>query len=160
MNADVEFQIREEDIRSEASQYLIRRLSDELTTLYDTPLDVVERYLREARTCENGVFLIACAGDAPIACGMIRPFAEDAQIAEVKRVYVEPQWRGRGVARRLMLALEAEAKSRGYNATALETGLLQPAAIRLYEAIGYTRRPCFGQYKDDPLSACYEKRLA
>lgn len=154
-----EVAIRTIDVLSEPAQFLIRRLSDELAEMYDTSPEDAERYIREIKPVEHGVFAAAFAGDSPIGCGMIRPYQEDDEIAEVKRVYVESAWRNRGVARKIMLALEAEARSLSFRKTLLETGVIQTAAIRLYESLGYRRRPCYGRYADDPLSVCFEKTL-
>ncbi|HEV8184586.1 MAG TPA: GNAT family N-acetyltransferase, partial [Chthoniobacterales bacterium] len=79
---------------------------------------------------------------------------------EVKRVYVAPHARRTGVARAIMNVLEQLARETGFTGIWLETGLRQPAAIRLYESLGYTRIAGFGDYKDDPLSVCYGKQLS
>ena len=81
--------------------------------------------------------------------------------AEVKRVYVDPGARGLGLARAIMARLEAEALASGRNVARLETGIHQPEALGLYEALGYSRRHSFGDYPlDDPNSVFLEKRLA
>ena len=106
----------------------------------------------------RAVFVLARDGDEPVGCGAIRPFTES--VAEVKRLYVVPHRRGEQIARLIMAALEQLARANGFSETWLETGLRQPAAIRLYENLGYTRIAGFGDYKDDPLSVCYAKRLS
>ncbi len=75
-------------------------------------------------------------------------------------MYVQPAARRLGIARRLMEALEEIAREKGFREIWLETGLGQPAAIRLYENLGYTRIASFGDYAHDPVSVCYGKRLA
>ena len=60
---------------------------------------------------------------------------------------------------RLVRKLEEAARGLGFAMIRLETGTLQPEAIRLYETSGYARIPRFGEYSDDPLSVCFEKRL-
>ena len=95
-------------------------------------------------------------GDA-VACAAIRPLSRD--IAEIKRMYVRPHARRAGVARAIMHELDQLARTAGFTELWLETGLRQPAAIRLYESLGYTRIAAYGDYKDDPLSVCYGKRL-
>jgi ribosomal protein S18 acetylase RimI-like enzyme len=82
-----------------------------------------------------------------------------AGVGEVKRMYVAPAFRGRGIARALLRALEAAAGRLGVAVLRLETGTRQPEAIGLYEAAGYARIPAFGEYVGDPLSVCFEKRL-
>lgn len=79
--------------------------------------------------------------------------------AELKRMYVRPANRSRGVARRLLAFLEAEAQGRGVRVVRLETGVSQPEALRFYERAGYARRGPFGEYTDDPLSVFMEKPL-
>ena len=105
----------------------------------------------------RAVFMMARDGSEAVGCGAIRPFTET--VAEVKRIYVVPQRRGQQIARQIMLTLEQFARENGFSETWLETGLRQPAAIRLYENLGYTRIAGFGDYKDDPLSICFGKRL-
>ena len=80
--------------------------------------------------------------------------------AEMKRVFVAPAARGKGVARLLMEALEREAAKLGVTLMQLETGIRQPEAIALYRKFGYAERGPFGSYQPDPLSLFMEKRLA
>ena len=83
----------------------------------------------------------------------------EAGEAEMKRVFVAPAARGKGVARALMEALEREAAKRGVTLMQLETGIKQPEAIALYRKLGYAERGPFGAYQPDPLSLFMEKRL-
>ncbi len=78
---------------------------------------------------------------------------------EVKRMFVRPDHRGRGVASSLLSALEAAAGQRGETRVILQTGDRQPEAISLYERSGYRRVPIFPPYEVVPLSLCFEKRL-
>jgi putative acetyltransferase len=80
--------------------------------------------------------------------------------AEMKRVFVAPAARGKGVARAIMEVLEREAAKLGVTLMQLETGIKQPEAIALYRRLGYAERGPFGAYKPDPLSLFMEKRLA
>lgn len=80
--------------------------------------------------------------------------------AEVKRMYVVPAAQRRGLARRVLAHLEADAAASGAEAMILETGLAQPEAIALYESAGYVRIPSFGHYKDSPSNRCFAKPLA
>ena len=79
--------------------------------------------------------------------------------AEVKRMYVAPSVRGRGLARVMLAHLERTAAAAGAEVMILETGTAQPEAMALYESSGYTRIPSFGYYKDEPLNRCYGKVL-
>lgn len=103
-------------------------------------------------------FLVALIDDVAVGCGAVQPV--DACSAEIKRMYVRPQDRGQGVARRLLAALEREAAAAGWTTLLLETGTRQPEAIRLYESAGYRQIPAYGHYVGDPYSVCMAKRLA
>ncbi|MFG3285089.1 GNAT family N-acetyltransferase [Streptomyces sp. NPDC048111] len=79
--------------------------------------------------------------------------------AEIKRMYVVPEARGRGLARRILAALEADARAAGRTRMVLETGIKQPEAITLYASTGY--EPCekFGHYRTYETSRCFAKPL-
>lgn len=101
-------------------------------------------------------FLGAFEGDTLLGCGA---FKRLDGYAEVKRVFVPEAGRGRGVARQLMDALEAQMRAEGFALARLETGIHQPAALALYRARGYVERGPFGDYQPDPLSLFLEKAL-
>ena len=107
-------------------------------------------------------FFIARIGGAAVGCGAVAFFDG---FAEVKRMYVRPAGRGSGVAQALLAHLEGVARAAGAPWLRLETGVRQPAAVRLYEAAGF--RPCsaFGPYTamapaEVKLSLYYEKDLS
>src|SRR4051812_34422333 len=107
----------------------------------------------------EGVFLVIRDDDGrALACGGIARF-DDAR-GEVKRMYVVPEARGRGLGRRLLEELERHARSLGYTSVVLETGDRQPEALGLYASSGYERIPCYPPYDARELSLCFEKRLA
>lgn len=103
------------------------------------------------------LFLIAYVAGQPAGCGALRALEPGA--AEIKRMYVVPEWRGRGVSVAVLSALEQAAVARGWRTLRLETGPEQAAAIRLYERAGYVTIPGFGAYADAPLSLCYQREL-
>ena len=105
----------------------------------------------------RGTFLVARDGGRAVGCGAIRVL--DPMSAEVKRMYVEPEVRGKGVGKAVMMALEAAARRLGARRLVLETGVHQGAAIALYERAGFTRIDCWGEYTSSPSSICYEKNL-
>ena len=105
----------------------------------------------------NGAFLVAYLGGAAVGGGGVR--RHEGDVGEIKRLWVDPAARGRGVARALVAQLEEEARWLGYRAVVLETGLRQPEAIRLYESLGYGRRPPYGRYGSSPLSVCLGRDL-
>jgi len=104
----------------------------------------------------RGTFLVGFDDDgAPVCCGGIKGLDRDA--AEVKRMYVVPAARGRGVAKALLAALEDAARALGYTIARLDTGPRQPHAQRMYEAAGY--RP-IGNFNANPVASFWgEKRL-
>jgi GNAT superfamily N-acetyltransferase len=81
-------------------------------------------------------------------------------VAELKRMYVRPAYRGRGIARQLIVALEEEILAADRPVIRLETGTYLPAAISLYRTSGYRPIPVYGEYAGNPLSICFEKHLA
>jgi len=87
----------------------------------------------------------------------LRPI--DETVAEVRRMFVTTDLRRRGLARAMLRELEARAATLGYTLLRLETGTRQLSAIALYEKLGFTRIPPFGEYVDDPLSVCFEKQV-
>jgi len=83
----------------------------------------------------------------------------DGPYGEIKRVFVQPHFRGRGISKLLMGELESHLRAQGIELARLETGVHQPEALKLYETLGYDRRAPFGSYAEDPLSVFMEKRL-
>ena len=98
------------------------------------------------------------ANGAALGVAALRPF--DDRTLEIKRMYVRPAARRRGIAVALLAALEDEARRLGAARIVLETGTAQPEAIALYERRGYTPIPRYPPYEDDPRSRCYERLLS
>jgi GNAT superfamily N-acetyltransferase len=92
-----------------------------------------------------------------VACGGVQSLDRDT--GEIKRMYVRPAYRGRGIARDLLAALEELAFQLGHRTVCLETGTYLPAAIGLYTSCGYAPIPVYGEYVDNPYSVCFAKRL-
>ncbi len=101
--------------------------------------------------------LLATVQGRAVGCGCFKAFAPDT--AELKRIFVLPHYRGRGIARQLVRGLEEWAGEQGFRTIILETGLLQQEAIRLYESCGYRRCENYGQYAGMPDSVCFTKAL-
>jgi GNAT superfamily N-acetyltransferase len=104
-----------------------------------------------------GLFVVARLHGRSIGCGGVRP--HEGNIAEIKRMFVDPPARRRGIGRRILTRLEDAARERGYRSVRLETGTAQPEAIALYRSAGYGRIPSYGEFRGDPLSVCFEKPL-
>ncbi|WP_113699397.1 GNAT family N-acetyltransferase [Nonomuraea lactucae] len=138
-----------------------RFVSDgDLAALLDAAFaELVTRYGPEGRSSvhADARFLVALVGGRAVGCGAVQPV--DATTGELKRMYVVPGHRGRGIARRLLTALEELARGQGHRWLRLATGERQPEAIALYERCAYEPVERFGKYVDDPLSRCYRKAL-
>jgi GNAT superfamily N-acetyltransferase len=105
----------------------------------------------------RGSFLVGYEDGEPVACGGVCRY--DERTAEIRRMYIVPVARGRGLSRRLLSGLEDEARSLGYAVVRLETGDRQPEAIGLYEAAGFLPLERYGPYVGDVRSRCFEKLL-
>jgi len=101
--------------------------------------------------------LVAYWNEVPVGCGAIIQY--DGETMEVKRMFVNPELRGKGIATKVLLELENWAKELNFKKCILETGIKQPEAIRLYQKNGYKSIPNFGQYKNVENSVCFEKEL-
>lgn len=101
--------------------------------------------------------LVAYENGVAVGCGAIKEY--EPGVMEVKRMYVKPEMRGRGIAGKVLLELEQWARELGYQKCILETGVKQPEAIRLYTKSNYNRIPNYGQYANVPESVCFEKLL-
>ncbi|GAB3971888.1 GNAT family N-acetyltransferase [Plantactinospora veratri] len=97
-----------------------------------------------------GAFLVAYLGEVPVGCAGWRTHGGTGDVAELKRMYVSPAARGRGVARRVLSAVEGSAREYGRSRLILECGDRQPEAIALYQGSGYQRIPDFGYYRNEP----------
>jgi GNAT superfamily N-acetyltransferase len=135
---------------------LISELDAILAPLY--PSESRHGYSVEKLLAQAVAFFVLRDGDAAAGCGGIQLVGD--QYGELKRMYVRPPFRGRGYGELLVNRLAEYARERGVGLLRLETGIHQTAAIQLYERLGFRRIPPFGPYFEDPLSRCYEKRIA
>ncbi|MBC5993318.1 GNAT family N-acetyltransferase [Pontibacter cellulosilyticus] len=101
--------------------------------------------------------IVAFMNGEPAGCGAIKKY--DEVTAEVKRMYVHPRYRGKGVAKAVLHALDTWAKELNYTFCILETGVKQPEAISLYTSSGYKQIPNYGQYATVKISLCFKKEL-
>ncbi len=103
----------------------------------------------------GGTFLVGVEGGRAVCCGGLKRLPDGA--CEIKRMYVVPEARNRGVARLLLVALEDAARGLGYRTARLDTGAGQPHAQRLYEAAGYRE---VADFNDNPFASFWgEKAL-
>jgi putative acetyltransferase len=143
------------DVRLPEATLLIARLTDELARRYDD--DGQGDFRPEDVEGPRSGFLVARWAGQSVACGAFRSLTET--MAEIKRMFVDPAFRGRGIGRRMLEALENRARLAGYIKVRLETGTAQPEALGLYESAGYYRIERYGFHRDDPRSVCFEKVL-
>jgi putative acetyltransferase len=134
---------------------LIRELEAYLHPLY--PSESRHGFSVEKLIAEKVAFFVLRYDGAPAGCGGVKLFGTG--YGEVKRIFVRPQYRGLGFSKLIMDHLAGYARERGIPVLRLETGIYQPEAIGLYERLGYRRIGPFGEYKDDPLSIYFEKRI-
>lgn len=136
------------------------QLIAELDAYQDTLYPPESRHALDLESLKqsNVVFTVARdpAGRA-VGCGAI---VMDAEVGELKRMYVHPASRGQGIARKVLALLESEARRAGCSMLMLETGPYQPEALGFYESCGYVRRGPYGGYTNDPLSVFMEKSIA
>ena len=147
-------QIRIEPFDGPSAELLIEAVQQEYVQRYGgrdaTPVDAAQF------APPLGLFLVVYSGGVPVACGGWRVHGPDA---EIKRMFVVPEMRGRGLARRVLAEIEATAAAAGLARTILETGHMQPEAIGLYESSGYTEIPGFGIYAAEEGCRCFAKAL-
>ena len=141
--------------RQEEVVDLIRRADANSARLYppesNHPLDV------DGLCATNVRFLLARLDGRAVGCGAIVLGRRGE--AEIKRMFVHEDARGRGVGRALLAAVEDAARREGVRLLLLETGTLNGEALGLYGCAGYRQRGPFGSYGPDPLSVFMSKAL-
>jgi ribosomal protein S18 acetylase RimI-like enzyme len=131
------------NVRGEAARECLDRYFDELAARFPEGYDrkgdgaaELDRFTPPA-----GVFLLAQISGQSVGCGALRTFAPG--IGEIKRMWVSPEFRGQGVARKLLEGLEHAARERGLRAVRLDTHSSLGEALRLYRSAGYREIPRF-----------------
>ena len=138
MTSATEIEFRPARFDSGDGAMLAQAMREEMSVIYDgLNMDAWHMSAATAAGLEppHGTFLVGYEDDEPICCGGVQRLDEDH--CELKRMYVLPRARGRGVARQLLGALERAASELGYSVARLVTGPRQPAAQHLYESEGY-----------------------
>jgi GNAT superfamily N-acetyltransferase len=154
----VELEVGRTSILSDAATALISALNAELSAAYPEPGATHFRLDPDEVAPGRGSFLVARADGRPVGCGAVRLL--DGHDAELKRMYVVPALRGRGIGRALLSALESEAHALGSRRVVLETGTRQTAALALYRRAGFVDIPPYGEYTASPnTSVCLAKEL-
>ncbi len=133
---------------------LIARLDKDLLNRYDS----AQKNYDEHNMIELiDTVLIIYDYERPIGCGCFKRFDNDT--AEIKRMFIESDYRGKGISKIILKELENWANGLGYSKLVLETGIKQPEAIGLYQNYGFKQIDNYGQYADMPNSVCFEKIL-
>ncbi len=140
--------IAREDAQNADVGRLLDAMCAELSALYQRP---------PSPFVLAGVLVVARLDGEPVGCGALRQI--DARTVEVKRMYVVPAMRRRGIARRVLAELERVAAELGNQKVVLETGIFQPEALSLYDSAGYRRTANDGRYADNPEACCFEKEV-
>jgi putative acetyltransferase len=127
----------------------------------------VNLYPAESNHLENSddlkkpnVLFVGCRVDGElVASGAAKIVQDNDSYAEIKRVFVVNDYRGKGLSSKVMRFLETELQGRGVSLFRLETGVKQPEALGLYRKLGYLERGPFGSYRADPYSVFMEKQV-
>ena len=102
--------------------------------------------------------VVAYEGEMAVGCGAIKEF--EPGVMEVKRMFVNPEYRGKGIASRILTELENWASEMGNTKCILETGKRQVEAVQFYHKAGYSVTPNYGQYAGVENSLCFQKELS
>lgn len=135
-----------------------KRLADALDAYYYTLVgDVQDRYKDVNRPENMNCLIVAYAGDKAVACGAWKHV--DEQTAEVKRIYVCPEYRRRGIASALIQTLEDHIACSGYQQALLETARTTGDSHALYFSLGYKEIPYYGSPAGAENCRCFLKEL-
>jgi GNAT superfamily N-acetyltransferase len=142
----------------EPAAALVQGMRDEIAAIYDG-LDLDGADMPKAGPGElgppGGTFIVGVQDGAPVCCGGLKQLPDGP--CEIKKMFVAPEARGRGVARALLVELERRARELGYEVARLDTGPRQPRAQRMYERAGYEP---IENFNANPVATFFgEKRL-
>jgi ribosomal protein S18 acetylase RimI-like enzyme len=151
-------ELRREALDSAVGTALLGAFFDEIAMLYPGIMEADDpgpSATPEELSPPTGAFLVAYIDDEAVGCGGIKRI--DDGTAELKRLYVSPSARNRGVARTVIAALEDAARAHRYRVIRLDTGDQQSAALKLFRSLGYQE---IADYNRNPhASYWFEKRL-
>jgi GNAT superfamily N-acetyltransferase len=154
----VELTFVDADVDSGPGGALAQAMRDEIAVMYDgleLDGDSMPRAGQAELSPPGGAFIVGYAGGEPVCCGGVKRL--DDERCEIKKMYVVPEWRGKGVARALLRELEARASRLRYTVARLDTGPKQLRARGLYEDEGYAE---IEDFNGNPMAVFWgEKRL-
>jgi len=146
------------DPASSSARWCIAQYFAELSDRFDAGFDPAQSIPMEDEELRppRGVFVVASADGEPLACGAVKPITR--RIGYLKRMWVSPSVRGLGFGRRILSALESEARALGFKTLRLETNHALTEAIRLYKSSGYIE---VAPFNDEPYAHhWFEKQLS
>lgn len=145
------------DPHSKQAQDLLALSDDYLAALY--PAESIHLASATDLSDSSSLFLGMADGEKIIGCGSVKIIEGDIRYGELKRVFIEEAYRGQGLSRQLISALENYLIEHSIWLARLETGIYQLEALGLYQSLGYRERGPYGAYTSDPLSIFMEKHL-
>lgn len=134
---------------------LIEELEATLSPLY--PDESRHGYSVDKLIQQGVKFFVVRKDDYPVGCGGVQFYGTD--YAELKRMYIHPDYRGQGLSKQLLTHLAEYSQKSGIMTLRLETGIHQTAALGLYRSVGFYEIEAFGDYQPDPLAVFMEKQL-
>jgi predicted GNAT family acetyltransferase len=135
-----------------------RRLAAQLDAYYFTLVgDIQYKYAEPNRPENMNALVVAYEAQTPVACGAWK--AIDAETAEVKRIFVDPAYRRKGVASRVILALEENILASGRHKLILETAVDTSGSHALYHSLGYKLRDYYGSPAGADHCMCFHKEI-
>lgn len=136
---------------------LLRQSDEYMASLYPPESNHMES-LEGLRRPNVGFYGAIIDGEV-VGCGAVKVMADSETYGEIKRIFVKDAYRRQSVALALMTRLEQHLQSLGVALVRLEVGISQPAALKLYQGLGFTQREPFGAYQPNPFSVFMEKRI-
>lgn len=133
---------------------LVRELDKDLWSRYDHDMEFYDKYNKIEN---NPTVVVAYLDRVPVGCACLK--AKDVFIAELKRMFVKPECRGKSIGMGILNELESWARELSYKSIVLETGSKQPEAINLYKKAGFTPIPNYPPYIGLHDSICMGKDL-
>ncbi|USB32677.1 GNAT family N-acetyltransferase [Paenibacillus sp. YPG26] len=149
-------QVRQVSPPDENLAALILKLDEYLITKY--PPEEIFKVDFSDPSIQKGYFVVAYEDGTPVGCGGFLPYPEEG-FAELKRFFVDPAHRNKGIARQLLTHLEEEAGKRGFRTIRLETGEPQVEAVSFYTKHEYMVIERYGEYANCESSLCMEKQI-
>ncbi|AXI03563.1 GNAT family N-acetyltransferase [Aquirhabdus parva] len=155
--------IKRLDPDADEAQMIITQSDAYMASLYPSESNHLAstHALKQSNVLFLGAYVLNPAQEEKLAgCGAVRIRMDDGHYGEIKRLFVFEEYRGLGISKEIMCALESSLIDQEIWIARLETGVKQPEAIALYQKIGYIERGPFASYLPDPLSLFMEKTLS